>query len=142
MGASAAVGIILVGVVRSRAHDHPTAEGLLAVADLPEPVVLIEFPFGEPAHDIVAMYYAGQHRRPLVNGYSGFFPERYHHRAGGLHQPLSDVERATRWLVDSGATHAVVHEAWFADGLGADVSAWLTSLGARLMLSDGSDSSR
>ena len=44
MGASAAVGIILVGVVPSRAHDHPTAEGLLAVGAamlIPSPVAWV-----------------------------------------------------------------------------------------------------
>ncbi|HET8784949.1 MAG TPA: hypothetical protein VFM38_04895 [Candidatus Limnocylindrales bacterium] len=43
-GAIAAVGIILVGVVRSRAHDHPTAEGLLAVGAamlIPSPVAWV-----------------------------------------------------------------------------------------------------
>jgi hypothetical protein len=107
--------------------------------NLPDPVVLIEFPFGEHAHDIVAMFYAGQHRRPLVNGYSGFFPERFHGRAGGLRDPLADPEGAARWLADTAATHAIVHEAYFQDDLGPAVSAWLESLGARLMTSDGTD---
>src|SRR5262249_50662967 len=30
----------------------------------PGPIALIEFPFGEPAYDILAAFYAGYHRRP------------------------------------------------------------------------------
>jgi hypothetical protein len=109
------------------------------IRDLPEPVVLIEFPFGVPAHDLQAMFYAGRHRRPIANGYSGFFPESFTRRAGGLWDPPGDPVRAARWLADSAATHALVHEAWFAGDRGAAVSAWLEGLGARLMTSDGPD---
>ena len=48
---------------------------------LPDPVVLAELPFGEPAYDVLAVFYAGHHRRPLLNGYSGFFPQSYLERA-------------------------------------------------------------
>ena len=51
------------------------------VMALPDPVVLAEFPFGEPAYDVLAVFYAGHHRRPLLNGYSGFFPRSYLERA-------------------------------------------------------------
>jgi len=90
------------------------------VAELPEPVVLIEFPFGEPALDLQAMFYAGHHRRPLWD-------------------PTEDPVRAAGWLADSAATYALVHEAAFAGDRGAAVSAWLESLGARLMTRDGPD---
>jgi hypothetical protein len=106
---------------------------------LPGQVVLIEFPFGEPAHDLQAMFYAGHHRRPISNGYSGFFPASFQRRAGRLWDPIEDPERAAGWLADTRATHALVHEAYFAGDRGAAVSAWLTGLGARLMTSDGPD---
>ena len=109
------------------------------VAGLPEPVVLIEFPFGQTAHDVMAMFYAGHHRRRLVNGYSGYFPERFFGQKGALRDPMAAPEYAARWLADTGATHAVVHEAYFQDDYGPAVSAWLTSLGARLMTADGPD---
>ena len=38
------------------------------VVDVTIKVVVIEFPFGEPAYDIMATFYAGYHRKPLVNG--------------------------------------------------------------------------
>ncbi len=109
------------------------------IARMPDPVVLIEFPFGEPAHDLAAMFYAGYHRRPISNGYSGFFPQSFQRRAGRLVDPIEDPVRAAGWLVDTQATHALVHEAYFAGDRGPAVSEWLASLGARLMTSDGPD---
>ena len=107
------------------------------VRTLPDPVVLIEFPFGEPALDLQAMYYAGYHRRSLLNGYSGYFPPSYHQRAAGLSDVLSDPAGAAATLSASGATHALVHEESYAAGTGRDVSAWLESLGARIAAADG-----
>jgi hypothetical protein len=109
------------------------------IARLPDPVVLIEFPFGEPAYEIQAMFYAGSHRRPLVNGYSGFFPESYLGRAAVLARAPTDWRRAADALTGSGATHALVHEGAFRDNRGREISLWLDSLGARLEAQDGTD---
>ncbi|MEZ5316708.1 MAG: hypothetical protein R2752_04850 [Vicinamibacterales bacterium] len=96
----------------------------------PGEVVLIEFPFGEPAYETQAVFYAGQHRRRLVNGYSGFFPEEYLRRATFLDHVPYDWDAATMALRGSGATHALVHEHAFGDR-GHEISDWLRSLGAR-----------
>ena len=40
-------------------------------------------------------------------------------------------EQSWRALVDSGATHVIVHEDAFARNRGSDVSAWLITRGAR-----------
>jgi hypothetical protein len=109
------------------------------IARLPGDVVLIEFPFGEPAHDVQAMYHAGRHRRPIVNGYSGYLPRSFSRRVGRLWYPPDDPVRAAGWLVDTAATHALVHEAAFADDRGRAVSEWLVGLGARPVTSDGPD---
>jgi hypothetical protein len=101
-----------------------------SVRRTPDPVVLIEFPFGEPAYDILSMFYAGYHRRPLVNGYSGFFPENYLRRSTFLQRIPTDLEAATKALQSSDATHAIVHEAAFPDGRGHEVTSWLVSTGA------------
>src|SRR6185503_13322725 len=79
------------------------------VRQLPESAVLIEFPFGEPAYEILAVFYAGDHRRPLVNGYSGFFPRSYLDRAGALKDVTANPQRAADVLRATGATHALVH---------------------------------
>jgi hypothetical protein len=38
---------------------------------------LVELPLGDPFRDVAAMYRAMGHGRPLVNGYSGYFPPHY-----------------------------------------------------------------
>jgi hypothetical protein len=109
------------------------------IRDAPGSIVLIEFPFGEPAHEILATYYAGYHRRPLVNGYSGFFPESYLRRATFLdHIPL-DLETAFKAVASSGATHALVHEGAFEDGRGHEITDWLAANGATVVATYRSD---
>jgi hypothetical protein len=109
------------------------------VGQLPESAVLIEFPFGEPAHEMLAVFYAGSHRRRLVNGYSGFFPRRDTDRVGALHDISVNPERAAAVLLSSGATHALVHEGAYTGGRAKDVSAWLESIGAREITANGTD---
>src|SRR5262249_27297645 len=109
------------------------------VKRLPEPVVLIEFPFGEQAYDIQAVFFAGFHRRPLVNGYSGFFPERYGDRVASLAPAPPKPGDARRALLASGATHALVHQRAFTDGRGQDIVRWLTSLGAHTLATNDDD---
>src|SRR5204862_3036784 len=38
---------------------------------------LVELPLGDPFRDVAAMYRGMFHGRPLVNGYSGYFPPHY-----------------------------------------------------------------
>jgi hypothetical protein len=109
------------------------------IRDEPGRVVLAEFPFGEPAYEILATYYAGFHRRPLVNGYSGFFPENYLRRLTFLERIPFDLDAATKALVSSGATHVIVHEAAFLDGRGHEISDWLVAIGAKPVLTHGTD---
>jgi hypothetical protein len=107
--------------------------------DAPGKIVLIEFPFAEPAYDILATFYAGEHRRPVVNGYSGFFPEAYLRRATFLRRIPDDLDAATKALRSSGATHAIVHEAAFPDGRGPELTNWLLGIGAPLVMTHGTD---
>lgn len=108
------------------------------IADLPGTIILIEFPFGDEAYELRAIYHAGHHRRPVINGYSGYVPEHYAAMAGTLQDVPADPERAQAWLAESGATHALVHEAAFEGARGAAVSAWLLDAGARPVADSGS----
>ncbi len=109
------------------------------IRNLPEPVVLAEFPFAEPAYEVLAVFYAGHHRRPLVNGYSGFFPRSYLDRAAILHRVPNRPEQAAALLGAAGVTHVLVHEAAYIDTRGRDVSEWLLSIGAQLVMAQDSD---
>jgi len=85
-----------------------------AVRALPEGTVIAEFPFGDDAWEIRAVYYAAAHDKPILNGYSGAFPPDYRQRAAALKRFAEDGERAWRALVEAGTTHVVVHVPGFA----------------------------
>ena len=108
-------------------------------AQLPASTVLIELPLGEPAFDVRYMFYSTLHWKPLVNGYSGGAPPQY----GMLTESLKDVarrpDRAWQAIVDSTATHAIVHERSYQNDDGPRLSAWLRSRGARDVAAFGSD---
>ncbi len=110
-----------------------------AVAGLPDHAAIIELPLGEPAFDIRYMFYSTRHWKRLVNGYSGSRPAEY----GLLDQALRDIvdrpDHAWQELRRSAATHAIVHEAFYAGDRGARVSAWLRDHGARETASFGSN---
>ena len=109
------------------------------VTTLPASAVLLEQPLGEPAFDIRYMFYSTRHWRKLVNGYSGGAPQDY----GALTESLKDVEsrpdRAWETIRQTTATHAIVHEASYADGGGRRLSDWLSSRGAHEVAAFGSD---
>ncbi len=109
------------------------------VRDMPAGTVLIEFPFGLGAHEIRYEFYAGIHRKPIVNGYSGFFPAPYQFMAPILGAVPDNPEAAWNTLKASGATHAIVHEGWYLGDRGRDVSQWLRDHGARDVIAAGSD---
>lgn len=109
------------------------------IRDLNSPVVLLELPFGSPAWDLRAVFYAGYHRKPLVNGYSGFFPNNNQALQRELNLRLRDPQTAWRALLGSGATHVLVHEGAFLEPRQQEVSGWLRAMGAQEVLVDGTD---
>lgn len=109
------------------------------IRDNPEPVVLLEFPFGNHAWDLHAVFYAGYHRQRLVNGYSGFFPESNQYLVHMLNMRIRDPQGAWRALLGSGATHVLVHEGAFPEPRRKEVTDWLVQAGAREILVDGTD---
>jgi len=108
-------------------------------AQLPDSAVLIELPLGEPAFDIRYMFYSTLHWRRLVNGYSGGAPLQYEMLTESLKDLATRPDRAWQALVDSTATHAIVHEASYAGDGGARLSSWLRARGAREVRVFGAD---
>jgi hypothetical protein len=109
------------------------------IRDLPDPAVLVELPFGEPAYESLAVFYAGYHRRPILNGYSGFFPQSYLDRISTLHELPDHRDEAAALLRSAGVTHVLVHEGAFIDARGREISEWLTSIGAHAVATNGMD---
>jgi hypothetical protein len=101
--------------------------------------VLVELPLGEPDFDLRALYYSTVHWRPLLNGYSGYYPPHY----GRLALALSDFPRFPQPALDAlhtyGATHAIVHEGVFNGDRGVNTTAALQARGARELYRDGTD---
>jgi len=110
-----------------------------AVGQLPTNAVIADLPLGEADYDLRAMYYSIDRWRPIVNGYSGFFPPHY----GRVKVALSEVQRhpdiSMETFRELGVTHVIVHEAAYLDAEGRDTTATLRSLGAIELFRDGAD---
>ena len=84
----------------------------MPLADTPKPFAalgcgkaggpIVELPLGDTYPDVAAMYRQMSHRRPLVNGYSGYFPPHYAALRFGLTLRDHDVltELAARGVTD------------------------------------------
>ncbi|MBI4888323.1 MAG: hypothetical protein HY824_14610 [Acidobacteria bacterium] len=109
------------------------------LARQPANTVVIELPLGPPDFDLRAMYYSTVHWRPVVNGYSGFYPPHY----SRLMTALSEVPRhpglSLQALAAIGATHLVLHAGAYRDDEGAATAAVLRNAGAVELFRDGSD---
>ena len=105
----------------------------------PSDAVLIELPLGPPDFDLRAMFYSVVHWRPLVNGYSGFYPPHY----GRLITALSEIPRhadvSIEALRSTGATHLILHQGAYRDGEGEATAQVLAAAGATELFRDGSD---
>ncbi len=95
------------------------------LAAMPDAKVIAEFPFGEPAWELRYVYYSTVHWKPIVNGYSGAFPQGYLARVAVLQRLDQRPDEAWRALKDAGTTHVVVHEGAFAPGEADVVKGWL-----------------
>lgn len=108
------------------------------VRALPADAVIAELPFGDPAWEIRAVYYAAAHGKRIVNGYSGAFPPGYRRRLAAIQRFQVDPEAAWDALLDAGTTHVVVHTPAFANpDESRAVLAWLNAHGARRVTSYG-----
>jgi hypothetical protein len=99
---------------------------------LPAPgTVAVEFPFGEWSYEVRYVFYSTAHWHPLLNGYSGHFPLSYSINATHLRHPLESPEASWTALLESGATHAIVHGPYYRDDEGERISRWLIDHGAK-----------
>ena len=123
--------------------DFPRPPALGAVYErveaLPAGSVLAEVPFGSDPFEIRSMYFAAFHRKPLVNGFSGFFPASYQRLKSFLENDPLDKPAAWRALQEAGVTHVVVHEQPFPEAKGPLISAWIRESGGREIAAHGTD---
>jgi hypothetical protein len=117
--------------------DPPPVYGF--IAQLPPSSVVIELPLGEPAFDVRYMWYSTLHWKRLVNGYSGGAPPHYEFLREALKDVATRPDRAWPAIVESSATHAVVHEGAYADERGRLFGDFLRARGARAVAVFGTD---
>jgi hypothetical protein len=103
------------------------------VTSLPADAVLLEFPFGDVSWELRYVYYSTAHWRPLVNGYSGGFPESYLRLRGYLDDPFRAPNDAWDALKGSGATHVILHGHAYRGDEASQVRSWLEGHGARVV---------
>jgi hypothetical protein len=108
-------------------------------ARLPPDAVLVELPLGYPDFDLRAMYYSLAHHRPILNGYSGFFPVSYGRLTFAVGELPRHPELSLQAVTEGGATHAIVHEGAFLQTEGPDTTAALRQLGATELFRDGTE---
>jgi hypothetical protein len=101
--------------------------------------VLAELPLGATDFDLRAVYYSTVHWRPILNGYSGFFPPHYGQLAFALGELPRHPEVSLRALRSAGATHVLVHEGAYLGTEGAETTYALRTLGAVELYRDGTD---
>jgi hypothetical protein len=109
-----------------------------AVRELPPHTVVAEFPFGDLYPEIRYTFMSGFHRKPILNGYSGFFPDAYTLLVARL-RPTPMRPDAWDALIGSGATHAIVHEGGDDERRGPGITEWLRRAGAREIGTFGTD---
>ena len=108
-------------------------------ATLPPLTVILELPFGAPAWDLQAVFYQPVHRHPIVNGYSGGFPRSFDDNKVAFTFLSVAPTVAWRRLLQSGATHVIVHRAAFRAGQADVVERWLVAQGATQLAVLGTD---
>ncbi|HXE79249.1 MAG TPA: hypothetical protein VNK41_00725 [Vicinamibacterales bacterium] len=101
-----------------------------ALASMPRSV-LVEFPIGAMPWDVRYMFYSSFHGHRLVNGFSGGVPVRHAADLAALSRMGTDPELAWSRLIQTGASHAIVHLGAYEGNEGQNVVNWLTRRGAR-----------
>ena len=110
-----------------------------AVSRLPAGATLADLPFGQADYDLRAMFYSIDRWRPILNGYSGFFPPHYGRATVALNEVPRHPDFSMTTLRELGATHVIVHEDAYLDNEGRDTTATLRRLGATEFFRAGND---
>ena len=86
------------------------------------------------------MFYSTLHWKRLVNGYSGGAPAQHSLWAERFGRCILDrPQPAWQPVVESRATHIVVHEGSYLEGRGRQISDWVCAHGGRELAVFGSD---
>ncbi len=109
----------------------PPPEVYRYLASLPSSTVVAELPFTDLWYNTRYLYFSTFHWRPLVNGFTSFFPPAYIERARWLVNPARTPDEAWRALESGQTTHVVVHTGAWDAAYVQELDRWLTARGAR-----------
>ena len=104
------------------------------IAGMPADTVLAEFPFGDGAWDLRYVYNTTFHWKRILNGYSGHFPASYMKHVAQFANALATPDAAWAAVLESGATHVLVHEYAFLGNEGKLYTDWAQRHGGKLLL--------
>ena len=94
--------------------DLPWLDWILESTEPDDVLAFVPFPEGRSSRDYLAtaqwMYWQARHWRPMVNGYSGFFPERF--RKLKKNMQAFPSEKALSALRQAGVRYCIVHRAF------------------------------
>jgi hypothetical protein len=110
-----------------------------AAAMLPPGSVLLEFPFGPRGWELQYVFYQQVHHLPIVNGYSGGFPEWYFATEETFRHILDKPDAAWTTLRRTGASHVIVHRQAYRDAGNTLMHRWLVDHGATPVRTVGDD---
>jgi len=98
---------------------------------LPEGTVVAELPFTELWYNTRYLLFSTYHWKPLVNGFTSFFPPAFMERVRWLVNPVRTPDEAWQALRSGETTHVVVHSGAWDAAYVQELDKWLTSRGAR-----------
>ena len=80
---------------------------------------VLELPMQDNSTDILYMYYATLHRKPLVNGYSGYIPDHYIVLQKNCCFPLPDPSISSACATGASPMCCCTRRRWTGGGSGA-----------------------
>jgi hypothetical protein len=112
--------LVLVAVVEFRSvplqlfHISPDIPPVYEWLAEQPPSVVLELPLdGSDSKDPVFMYFSTRHWQPLVNGYSGFFPNSYIEAADDAQNFPDDI--SITHFQRRGVDYVIVHQEYYVD---------------------------
>jgi hypothetical protein len=102
------------------------------VSALPKDVALAEFPADDLWYSTRYLFFSTFHWRPIVNGFTSFYPPAAVDRIRWLINPLRTPDEAWTTLHSSGVTHVVLHTGAWDENTANSLIAYFERRGARL----------